>query len=686
MIITKEIEELKSVRQWVCFQLVPQPTQADPNRVAKVPKDPNPRNDKVKPATGEPYNGFASSTDANTWGTYEEAEAAAKRFNLSGVGFVLTGGYIGIDLDHVIQDGKIQPFAAEIIKQMDSYAEISPSGTGIHIIAKTSDGTQYGRKVKDVVPGCDLEIYNTGRYFTMTGNVYGQPRQIQDRTTQVAALYKRYCEKPKTTPPQTVGTPGTDQTDDDIITKALNGRNGDRFGALWQGDTSAYGGDHSRATQALVNDLVYWTNGDAARVDSLFRRSGLYDTMKTERGGVKKWDVRHKQGKTYGEITIENALAGFTPWTPPTRSQQPGQPAKATQEEPQPAPEPYKPLYTADFEKEFAAYCERDFPRISTGVLSFDIALHGGLTDELYILGAETGQGKSAFSMYLAQNIAAQGFDVLYFALEMSRKELIARGISATSWKEKKRYGRPVTAGDILYFNYDFTIKDFVRVPFRSYAQAARQWFQEYGGRLIIIENDDQGITAKRIEAYAKAHAQATGRVPVVFVDYLQMLAADQTDRGQADRKTKTDVAVRILKNLSISLKTPVFSISSIGRQGYGKRITSSAFKESGDLEYTGGVLLGLNLAAQIKDYKTPEQAEQEIKKAINPGHGKPRKMILEVMKFRNGEKNNDVNLDYYAEYNYFEVDPLDGSALAGSWEEYKAGKERDPFAGFAEK
>ena len=671
MIIAKEIEELKSVRQWVCFKLEPAPTASDPNRVAKVPKN---------PFTG--YNG--SSTDPDTWGTYEEAEAGAKRFNLSGVGFVLTGGYIGIDLDHVIQDGKIKTFAAEIVKQMDSYAEISPSGTGVHIIAKTNDGVQYGRKVKDVVPGCDLEIYNNGRYFTMTGNIYGSPRQIQDRTNQVAAIFKQYCEKPKPAPVQPVGTPGTDQTDDDIITKALNGKNGDRFAALWQGDTSAYGGDHSRATQALINDLVYWTNGDAGRVDSLFRRSGLYDNMKTERGGVKKWDVRHKQGKTYGEITIENALAGFTPWVPTIR-QQPGQPA--TQEEPQPAPEPYKPLYTANFEKEFAAYCERDFPRISTGVLSFDIALHGGLTDELYILGAETGQGKSAFSMYLAQNIAAQGFDVLYFALEMSRKELIARGISATSWKEKKRYGNPVTAGDILYFNYDFKLKDFVRVPFRSYANAARQWFQEYGGRLIIIENDDQGITAKRIEQIAKKHAETTGRVPVVFVDYLQMLAADQTDRGQADRKTKTDVAVRILKNVSISLKTPVFTISSIGRQGYGKRITSNAFKESGDLEYTGGVLLGLNLAAQIKDYKNPEEAEREIKKAINPGHGKPRKMILEVMKFRNGEKNNDVNLDYYAEYNYFEVDPLDGSALAGSWEEYKEKQTGgDMFAGYAEK
>lgn len=316
---------------------------------------------------------------------------------------------------------------------------------------------------------------------------------------------------------------------------------------------------------------------------------------------------------------------------------------------------PYVPQYSKLFQAEFMQFCEKEQERISTGILDLDIALKGGLTDELYILGAETGQGKSAFSMCLAENIARQGKDVLYFALEMSRKEIIARGISALSWRDRKKYTEnPISAGDILYYDYDRTAGDFLKVPTKRYSKQAEQWFKEYGNNLIIIENTPKGITAADIAKITKQHIETTGNKPIVFVDYLQMLAPDSSDRAQADRKTKLDVAIRVLKGISIRHSIPVFTISSLNRIGYGKRVNSASLKESGDLEYTAGILLGLNLDAQMQDYNSEKEAEEKIKKALNPGKDKPREMTLEVMKFRNGTKRNDVKLHYYATYNYF--------------------------------
>ena len=82
--------------------------------------------------------------------------------------------------------------------------------------------------------------------------------------------------------------------------------------ALWNGDLNSVGGDHSSADLALVNRLAYWTNGDEAQMDRLFRQSGLYASMKEEHG-IKKWDRRHGGG-TYGEMTIAKALKGFVPY------------------------------------------------------------------------------------------------------------------------------------------------------------------------------------------------------------------------------------------------------------------------------------------------------------------------------------------------------------------------------------
>lgn len=145
--------ELKRLNNFVCWALIDG---------KKVP---------INPHTGK----GAISTDASTWASYETAIEAAKKYGSNGIGFVFDGNeYVGIDLDHCIVDGKLNPFAQEIVDRCRSYSEISPSGTGVHIIVKadlpwgalkTGKKDAAGKVIADAV-----EVYNTGRYFTITDN------------------------------------------------------------------------------------------------------------------------------------------------------------------------------------------------------------------------------------------------------------------------------------------------------------------------------------------------------------------------------------------------------------------------------------------------------------------------------------------------------------------------------------
>ena len=155
------------------------------------------RKGKPKP-TKVPYqiNGaLASSTDPATWTTYEEALAAwqAHPQQFSGIGFVFTKDdpYCGIDLDHALnRDGSLKTWAAKILPQFQgAYAEISPSGLGVKIWVR---GKLPGPgKQVDIGHGQRVEMYGQGRFFAVTGRVYGDPMRttITECQAKVDWLY-----------------------------------------------------------------------------------------------------------------------------------------------------------------------------------------------------------------------------------------------------------------------------------------------------------------------------------------------------------------------------------------------------------------------------------------------------------------------------------------------------------------
>lgn len=307
------------------------------------------------------------------------------------------------------------------------------------------------------------------------------------------------------------------------------------------------------------------------------------------------------------------------------------------------------------YKDSFISHCKECGPRISTGILSFDKALNGGLANELYIMGAETSTGKSAFLMSIAQRVAESGTDVLYFALEMGRDEFVARGISAISFEHhrKEEQQRQVTAANVLYWTFDKDLNDFSKMAYSMYEEYSDEYFSRYGSHLHIIESGLSGLTVKDIANVAAMFKKKSKNPVAVFVDYMQIIKADPEDRTQSDRKTKTDVVVTTLKTLASQIGMPVVTISSIGRTSYNGKISTASFKESGDTEYTGGVLIGWNWDG-VTNQNEEEKREEEKRLCKERGY---RRMALDVLKYRNSERDSTLHLKYYPAYNYFEED-----------------------------
>ena len=283
--ITKDTipHELREREQWVVWRWAKQ-------------RDGKPTKRPVNPHTGE----FASSTDPNTWGSYEEAVAARNMFDYPGIGFVFTADdpYYGIDLDGCRdpETGEIEKWAKKMIKALDSYSEVSPSGSGVHIIGK---GTlpPGGRKRGS------FECYDSGRFFTVTGeHLDGTPHEIKERSEVLRRLHRRvFGEAEQKSNEHIERRAGNGLPDQEIIARAMRATNEGEFAKLWCGESNGHA-SASEADLALCSYLGFWTGGDPEAMDRLFRQSGLYRL---------KWDKRHfADGRTYGQATIEKALDG----------------------------------------------------------------------------------------------------------------------------------------------------------------------------------------------------------------------------------------------------------------------------------------------------------------------------------------------------------------------------------------
>jgi primase-polymerase (primpol)-like protein len=303
-------EALRSREQWVCWRV-----KERDGKDTKVP---------VIPDDG----GFASATDEETWRSFEAAVDYATVGDADGIGFVFTEDdpFVGIDLDDCRDPDSGLPSedAQDIVVTLESFTEVSPSGTGFHVIIEGDIPGDRSRKGS-------VEMYETARFFTMTGDrVEATPGTVQKRQAALAEVYEEYLapdpdttQAPKSTH-KTVrdgarGSPTSrtkiggevDLSDEELLERAQSASNGEKFKRLWRGSTAGYE-SQSEADMALCCLLAFWTGGDRYRMDALFRQSGLLR---------EKWDeVHYADGSTYGEKTIERAITRTSEFYDPDSS------------------------------------------------------------------------------------------------------------------------------------------------------------------------------------------------------------------------------------------------------------------------------------------------------------------------------------------------------------------------------
>lgn len=282
---------------------------------------------------------------------------------------------------------------------------------------------------------------------------------------------------------------------------------------------------------------------------------------------------------------------------------------------------------------------------ISTGFKELDLQLSGdssdgGLFEGLYIIGAISSLGKTTLVLQIADQIAAAGNDVLIFSLEMARDELIAKSISRHTIQEVLSGG-----GDIRNAKTTRGITSLAR--WKKYNQKeietinnAMAAYNSYANHIFIFEGIGD-YSADTIRSKVEKHIAITGNTPVIIVDYIQILAP-QSDK--LTDKQAIDKSVLELKRISRDFKAAVIGISSFNRNNYSEAVNMAAFKESGAIEYSSDVLIGLQLVGAGEKNFDADKAKKE----------NPRKIELRILKNRNGQTGGRVYFEYYALFNFF--------------------------------
>jgi hypothetical protein len=344
----------------------------------------------------------ADSTKPGTWATFGAVVEAYMRGGFDGIGFVFHPGnpYCGADIDDVTEDE-----ARRWIERFDSYTERSPSGGGFHIIcrAEVPKGTNRA----------EGELYSSGRFFTMTGDVVRDApiREAQDAADEFYSYLRRGDSAPTE---RAVSTPTL--TDAEVVRLAENARNGAEFSVVYRG-----GGQFKSASErdlSLASRLAFWTQ-DQMQIERIMRGSGC---------AREKWD-KHR---TYLRDTIEKALESVSEtYTPPEQLAHLIISDKTTDEDPQ--------VLVSRFER-----IDLGEP-IATGMEPPEMlvpeVLYAGSVHAIYSAG---GTGKTFFALWLIKQVIEQDKPVILLDQENSVRIISERlrslGVSAEQARRNLHY------------------------------------------------------------------------------------------------------------------------------------------------------------------------------------------------------------------------------------------------------
>jgi len=250
-------EEMRIYPQWVMWRY----EDTDSKKPTKVP---------YSARTGQ----LASVTDANTWATFDECVNAMSSGWYAGIGFVLTQNdpYSFIDLDDTKGDQTALDRQIKIYNEFDSYAERSPSGSGLHIIVKGAVPSGRRRSF--------IEVYSSLRYMTMTGDIY-RNAPIKEQNELLNILWGQMGQGSVATA-HYAGLAEAKETDEQVYNRAVAAANGDKFAELFAGKWEGMYQSQSEADFALVDIIAFYTQ-NRAQIARMFRMSGLGQRDKAKR-------------------------------------------------------------------------------------------------------------------------------------------------------------------------------------------------------------------------------------------------------------------------------------------------------------------------------------------------------------------------------------------------------------------
>lgn len=288
---------------------------------------------------------------------------------------------------------------------------------------------------------------------------------------------------------------------------------------------------------------------------------------------------------------------------------------------------------------------------INTGFKNYD-DITGGLFPSLYVIGAISSLGKTTFIHQMCDNIARAGTPVLFFSLEQSALELVTKSIARINAAHCIEQG--IARADLsVHCKPAITLRQR-GIQTEQSKQALEEYNSTIAANMNIIEGNFE-TNAEYIREYTKHYITKTGRAPVVVVDYLQIMQAP-TGNGSGN-KDSIDFNVTELKRISRDFNIPVIVISAFNRANYMNQVSFENFKESGGIEYTADVLIGLQLKILSEKEFNPDgqnnvnARREKIKEAKNKI---PREIQLCCIKNRNGRSSFDLNFLYFPNYDLF--------------------------------
>lgn len=286
----------------------------------------------------------------------------------------------------------------------------------------------------------------------------------------------------------------------------------------------------------------------------------------------------------------------------------------------------------SDFEKH--AQTKRDM--IPTGFPKLDEKLDGGLYEGLYVVGALPSVGKTTFCCQIMDQIAENGKDVIIISIEMSKYELIAKSLSRLTAQIAVQENAKKRTRELLHSHFyeKMTEEDLETL------RIAKKIYRKYAGNVYLKEYEIQPQVSLITDQIRK-HIEIHGRRPIVLIDFLQIIAPEDI---RATEKQNTDIALLKLKQAAKKYHIPIVLISSFNRENYANEVNEASYKESGAIEYTGDVLIGLQ-------YKGTGQANFNMNEAKQKN---PREIEAVILKQRNGEAGGIIEYNFHAKYNLF--------------------------------